>query len=93
MGLFEVIDTRLNVNLVMELCQGKSLYHYIKKKKGLKLPEKECQTIFKQLVEAVAYLHRANIVHRDLKLDNILIDEDKRIKLIDFGFSISAGAE
>lgn len=32
MGLFEVIDTRMNVNLVMELCNGKSLYHYIKKK-------------------------------------------------------------
>ena len=32
MGLYEVIDTRANVNLIMELCNGKSLYHYIKKK-------------------------------------------------------------
>jgi serine/threonine protein kinase len=32
MALYEVIDTRSNVNLLMELCNGKSLYHYIKKK-------------------------------------------------------------
>jgi len=57
MSLYEVIDTRTNVNLIMELCQGKSLYHYIKKKTGLKIDENECKNIFKQLVEAVAYLH------------------------------------
>ena len=34
MSLYEVIDTRTNVSLVMELCNGKSLYHYIKKKPG-----------------------------------------------------------
>lgn len=39
MSLYEVIDTRTNVSLVMELCNGKSLYHYIKKKPGQKLPE------------------------------------------------------
>lgn len=88
MTLFEVIDTRTNVNLVMELCQGKSLYHYIKKKPGLKLQESECCTIFRQVVDAIAYLHQNNIVHRDLKLDNILIDDKKNIKLIDFGFSV-----
>lgn len=75
MGLYEVIDNRMNVNLVMEMCIGKSLFHYIKKKPGLKLPEDECKWIFRQIVEAVAYLHANNIVHRDLKLDNILIDE------------------
>lgn len=93
MTLFEVIDTRMNVNLVMELCQGKSLYHYIKKKHGLKIDETECRIIFRQLVEAVAYLHANNIVHRDLKLDNILVDEKKNIKLIDFGFSVFCNSD
>ena len=93
MTLHEVIDTRMNVNLIMELCQGKSLYHYIKKKQGQKLDEFECRTIFKQLVEAVAYLHQLNICHRDLKLDNVLIDDQKNVKLIDFGFSVVCGSD
>jgi serine/threonine protein kinase len=46
MGLYEVIDTRTNVSLVMELCNGKSLFHYIKKKPNQKLPESECKLIF-----------------------------------------------
>jgi MAP/microtubule affinity-regulating kinase len=90
MSLYEVIDTRKNVNLVMELCNGKSLYHHIKKKPNVKLPESECRGIFMQVVDAVAYLHSQNIIHRDLKLDNILIDGRDNIKLIDFGFSICA---
>ena len=88
MALYEVIDTRTNVNLIMELCQGKSLYHHIKKKSGTKMEEHDLRKIFRQLVDAVAYLHHHNIAHRDLKLDNILIDEKKNLKLIDFGFSV-----
>ena len=38
-------------------------------------------------------MHERNVVHRDLKLDNILIDEKKNIKLIDFGFSVFASPE
>ncbi len=47
MALFEVIDTRMNVNLIMELCNGKSLYHYIKKKDNMRLPEELCRVIFR----------------------------------------------
>ena len=95
MALFEVIDTRMNVNLVMEMCNGKSLYHYIKKKDSMRLHEDECRGIFRQIVAGLAYLHDNDIVHRDLKLDNILIDpsEGNRVKLIDFGFSIRASPE
>ena len=95
MALFEVIDTRMNVNLVMEMCNGKSLYHYIKKKENMRLPEELCRVIFRQLVDGIAYLHSNDIVHRDLKLDNILIDpsDGNRIKIIDFGFSIRAPAD
>ncbi len=54
--------------------------------------EATARRIFKQVAEGVAYLHSHNIVHRDLKLDNILIEESTRmVKLIDFGFSVVVG--
>ena len=60
------------------------------------MSEKEARVIFKNLVEGVNYLHLKNIAHRDLKPDNILIEEkygsiycmDFKIKIIDFGFSV-----
>jgi serine/threonine protein kinase len=48
MGLYEVIDTRTHVHLVMELCQGTNLFHVIKKRKpDNRLPEEEAAGIFK----------------------------------------------
>lgn len=90
MRLYEVVDTRTHVHLVMELCNGKNLFHSLKKRKPLlRFPEAEAAHIFKKIVSAVAYMHGLNIVHRDLKLDNILINEqgDNDIKIIDFGFA------
>ena len=42
----------------------------------------------RQLVKAVAFCHSHNIVHRDLKLENVLVNKDFKVKLIDFGFSL-----
>ena len=75
MSLYEVIDSRTHVHLVMELCNGRNLYHFIKKKKFMRLDEVEAKKIFKQIVSAIDYMHSMNVVHRDVKLDNILIDE------------------
>ena len=88
MKLHEVVDQRTHVHLIMELCQGSSIYHHIKKQPDQRLPEDTCKHIFKQLVSGVAYMHSKNYAHRDLKLDNILMEFDsKNIKIIDFGFS------
>lgn len=52
-----------------------------------KLPVDKVQKTFTQLVGAVAYVHQQNCVHRDLKLENILLDKHENVKLLDFGFA------
>ena len=90
MKLFEVIDSNAKCHLVMELCHGRNLYHTIKKRQNRCLKEEEAIPIFRQIVSAVIYMHSLGLVHRDLKLENILFDEnakENQIKLIDFGFA------
>ena len=74
----------------MELCQGKNLSHLIKNSNYRETPgvsENELRPIMKQIVSAIADTHSRDIVHRDLKLDNILIDNQGKVKIIDFGFA------
>jgi serine/threonine protein kinase len=44
-------------------------------------------TIFKQIIDGLCYIHGKNIAHRDIKLDNILLDGKGRVKIADFGVS------
>jgi serine/threonine protein kinase len=74
----------------MEYASTTSLYSYLKSKPQRRLTEEEAKRVFRQCVEGVKYMHQINIVHRDLKLENILLDESKNIKIIDFGFSVCA---
>jgi serine/threonine protein kinase len=69
----------------MELCPGGDLQSYVRKRR--KLTDIQCKFIFKQIIEAIQYLHRNLIVHRDIKLENILLDGSGRIKIGDFGVS------
>lgn len=83
--LYEVIVTETLVWLVLEYCPGDELYNYLLKKGALE-PAK-VQKIFTQLVGAVTYVHNKSCVHRDLKLENILLDKYENVKLVDFGFT------
>jgi len=51
------------------------------------VPEILARTLFHQLIDAVSYLHSRNIAHMDLKVDNLLIDESFKLKIIDFDLS------
>ena len=52
------------------------------------MPELEAKFLWRQVVQAIYYCHQRNVTHRDIKLENILLDETKSVvKLIDFGFS------
>jgi serine/threonine protein kinase len=72
---------------VMEMCGPHTLSQYCRSKNSKKLSEQEAYLIFIQLLLAVKYLHSKGIYHRDLKMTNVLIDDKRTIKLIDFGFA------
>ena len=89
--LFEVIEDDKYFNLFQELCTGGELS---KKIQTTQLKEKEIARIFNEIMSAVAYCHEKGIVHRDLKLENILFasdSPDSPVKIIDFGFSVLLG--
>ncbi|KAJ7489339.1 Pkinase-domain-containing protein [Mycena latifolia] len=83
--MYEVIATESSIWIVTELCCGGELFDYLVEKG--RLSEDETKVIFGQLCLAVGYLHDKGIVHRDLKLENVLLDERCRVKLGDFGFT------
>ena len=90
--MFEAIDSPKRVVIVMELADGGNLCEYVKMRG--RLEEDEARLIFLQLILAVEYLHESGIVHRDLKLENILVcnnesgGSDVTVKIVDFGFSV-----
>jgi serine/threonine protein kinase len=102
-NLIEIKDTEEKLYIVQEYCNGGGLDKFLEKyhaenKKGL--PEEMVQYIMRQILSAMEYLSSKEIMHRQIKLDNILInyeDENDRknnnimkatIKLIDFSFAI-----
>jgi tRNA A-37 threonylcarbamoyl transferase component Bud32 len=91
--IYDSIDNSKQLFLIMEYAQGISLHAYSKTKPCRKFPEIECRKIFRQVVSAIDYCHQRGICHRDIKMDNIIIDRQLRVKLIDFGFSTYSGKE
>ncbi len=86
--IYDCMDTGKYVVIVMECVKGQSLKQYLAGLKDHKLPEKEAADIFCQAVSAVEYCHSNGVSHRDLKLENIILTDQRKIKLIDFGFSV-----
>lgn len=81
----EVFESRDKIVIVMEYASRGELYDYIQERR--RLPEIEARGIFRQITSAVHYCHKNGVVHRDLKLENILLDQDLNVKLADFGLS------
>ena len=76
--------------IVMEYVQGFTLKQLIKKRGSLTLPE--VVDIMLQLTSAVAHAHESYIIHRDIKPQNVIILEDGRVKIMDFGIAVALNA-
>uniref|UniRef100_A0A804RDP9 non-specific serine/threonine protein kinase n=1 Tax=Zea mays TaxID=4577 RepID=A0A804RDP9_MAIZE len=84
--LHEVAASKTKIYMVLELVNGGELLDRIAASEG-KLPEQEARRLFQQLVDGVSYCHEKGVCHRDLKLENVLVDRKGNIKISDFGLS------
>ncbi|KAM9840290.1 uncharacterized protein ACBR49_015692 [Aulostomus maculatus] len=89
--LLETLETENSYYMAMELCAGGDLMDRICERK--RLDEREVRRYTRQILSAVEHLHRHGIVHRDLKIENFLLDEHNNIKIVDFGLSNTLKAE
>ena len=86
-ALFEVLEDAFNYYLVMEFVEGITLLQYIKEQQS-KIADWVVKHILCQILSALHYLHqKLNVVHRDLKLENIMLDKYMNVRLLDFGLS------
>jgi len=81
-----------NVYLLMDYIEGLDLITMLENQDGEPFSEDAAREIFKQLLSALTYLHENGIAHRDLKLDNMMLDSKGNLKIIDFGLCETDGA-
>ncbi|XP_034405204.1 serine/threonine-protein kinase SIK2 isoform X3 [Cyclopterus lumpus] len=82
--LYQVMETKNMLYLVTEYAKNGEIFDYLAKHG--RLSELEARRKFWQILSAVEYCHNRNIVHRDLKAENLLLDGQMNIKIADFGF-------
>ena len=88
--LYENLTSGRNIYLILEYCPGGDLYRFIRKHKHLS--DTIAKHFFVQLVDGLTFLHSKNVIHRDIKPQNLLLNEFSEnaiIKIADFGFAKS----
>ena len=78
------------VYTVLEYCKHGDLFDFILavEKKGKFIPENIVRYYFHQLVDAISYLHDKGFAHRDIKLQNILVNKEYNLKIFDFNLAM-----
>ena len=77
--LYRLVETEKQMYFMLELAENGDLLDYINAKRALK--EREARYIFKQMAGAIAFCHSKDIVHRDLKCENILLSATMQVKI------------
>jgi MAP/microtubule affinity-regulating kinase len=90
--LQHTIETATHIHLILDYIEGLSLHNLLQQQERKRLEEWEARAIFTQMMLGVCYLHEKGVVHRDLKLQNVLLDRKKQVKIIDFGFAMQGNA-
>ncbi|KAK9684036.1 hypothetical protein RND81_10G182000 [Saponaria officinalis] len=85
--LHEVMASKNKIYLVMELAKGGDLFGKLSRRRDHRLPEALARRYFSQVVSALHYCHRNGVAHRDVKPQNLLLDDEGNIKVADFGLS------
>ncbi len=83
--LHKMEESERHYGIVLEYASGGELFDYILNHRYLK--DNAARRLFAQLISGVGYLHKKGIVHRDLKLENLLLDRNRNIIITDFGFA------
>lgn len=83
----DALDTPKQIYIIMDFVGGGSLHHFLKKRPGRRLDDQLAKRLIYQVSQGIKYLHDRHIVHRDVKLENLLLDDSGTVKIIDFGFS------
>ncbi|KAJ8951868.1 hypothetical protein NQ318_019844 [Aromia moschata] len=84
-GFYSFFEDSYNVYIVLELCRKRSMMELHKRRKALTEPE--TRYYMKQILSGVHYLHQNRIIHRDLKLGNLFLNDDLVVKIGDFGLA------
>lgn len=84
-SLIEVIETNTRIYIITNIAENGDLLEHIRAKGPL--PEPGVKRMFRELVEGIKYCHTYDIVHRDLKCENLLLDANFSIIISDFGFA------
>jgi polo-like kinase 1 len=84
-GFEHVFEDQENVYILLELCSNQSMHDLLKRRK--RLTELEVQSYVIQMINGLKYLHGRKIIHRDLKLGNLFLNDKMELKLGDFGLA------
>ena len=85
--LYNIIQNENFIFLIQEYVPNGELLNFLENPENMNLTESQLCKIYQQIISGLEYLHEVGIAHRDLKLENILLNYKKDIKIIDFGLS------